>query len=450
LSAYEFALQDSSPRNLIERAFKVKDSVLTLTDLQGKTTVMRLDNFDSIYIVGAGKATGAMSSKISSILKNKLSGGAITIPRGLGNRNHIHSVEITEAGHPLPDKAGIKGSKKIVDVLRKTTRNDLVFCMISGGGSSLLPLPINAITLEDKRDMTKALLKVGASINEVNMVRKHLSLVKGGRLVRYVPIGCTVVTLIMSDVIGDPMGSIASGPTVPDDSTFRDAAKILKKYGLWRELGCPITEAIMKGMKGEIQETPKRGDPIFENVHNILIGNNATVCNSAVRYLKAHIGVVRNMGSSFSGEARDFGAYLAKLGKETITSKRPIAIVLGGETTVRLIDSEGIGIGGRNQEAILSAALKWKIPPDFDAALICMTTDGIDGNSRAGGAVLTSRTIGYIKRSKIQLESYLMTHNSYNALKRLKAVAITHKTGTNLNDITILCSMGGSTRSSRS
>jgi glycerate-2-kinase len=156
------------------------------------------------------------------------------------------------------------------------------------------------------------------------------------------------------------------------------------------------------------------------------------------------------MGSSYSGEARDFGAYLAKLGEETMTSKRPIAIVLGGETTVRLIGSEGIGIGGRNQEAILSAALKWKFPPNFDAALICMTTDGIDGNSRAGGAVLTSRTIGKIKRSEIKLETYLTTHNSYNALKRMKALAITHKTGTNLNDITILCSMNRSAHYLRS
>lgn len=441
LSAYEFAIRDSSPQKLVERATKLKGSQLTLSDLQGRITPLNLDKFDSIYIIGAGKATAAMSNAVSCVLKARVCGGAITVPRGIGKGKGTHMVEITEAGHPLPDRAGILGTKKIIDVLRKATENDLVICLISGGGSSLLPLPVDGLSLKAKREITKALLNVGASIDEINTIRKHLSQVKGGRLMRYVARGCTVATLIMSDVINDPIDSIASGPTVPDNSTYIDCANILKKYGLWQSPKSQVIHTIKRGMKGEIEETPKEGDPAFYKVYNILIGNNASLCKSAVRYLKPHVDVVRYLGSSFSGEARELGTFLANLGDAILLRQKPSALVLGGETTVRL-NLEVNGVGGRNQEAILSAALNWKFPPNLDVAITCMSTDGIDGNSRAAGAVLTSRTIRKIKRSRTSLMTSLRKHDSYNALKRIGAVAITRKTGTNLNDITVLCSMG--------
>ena len=441
LSAYEFALQDSSPKKLVERATKLKGSQLMLSDLHGTMTLWDLDKFDSIYIVGAGKATAAMSSAVSCILKARVSGGAITVPRGIVKDKATHLVEITEAGHPLPDKAGTLGTKKIIDVLRKATENDLIFCLISGGGSSLLPLPMQGLSLKAKRDITKTLLSVGASITEINTIRKHLSQVKGGRLMKYVTRGCTVITLIMSDVIGDPLDGIASGPTVPDNSTYGDCASILKKYRLWKRPGSPVIETIKRGLKGKIEETPKEGDPVFKKVYNILIGNNASLCNSAVSYLGAHVNVVRYLGSCFSGEAKEFGTYLANLGGSILLGEKSIALVLGGETTVRL-NMEANGVGGRNQEAILSAALNWKLPRDLDVAIICMSTDGIDGNSRAAGAVLTSRTICKIKKSHIDLKNYLRKHDSYSALRKMGAVAVTQKTGTNLNDIAILCFMG--------
>lgn len=441
LSAYEFALQDSSPKKLVERATKLKGSQLTLSDLQGRITPLNLDKFDSIYIIGAGKATAAMSNAVSCILEARVCGGAITVPRGIVKGKGTHMVEITEAGHPLPDRAGTVGTKKIIDVLRKATENDLVICLISGGGSSLLPLPVDGLSLKAKREITKALLSVGASINEINTIRKHLSQVKGGRLMRFVARGCTVATMIMSDVIDDPVDSIASGPTVPDNSTYIDCANILKKYGLWQRPASPVIHTIKRGMKGEIEETPKEGDPVFDKVYNILIGNNTSLCNSAVRYLKPHVDVVRYLGSSFSGEARELGMFLANLGDAILLRQKSSALVLGGETTVRL-NLEVNGIGGRNQEAILSAALNWEFPPNLDVAITCMSTDGIDGNSRAAGAVLTSRTIRKIKRSRTSLMTSLRKHDSYNALKRIGAVAVTRKTGTNLNDITILCSMG--------
>ena len=440
LSAYEFALRDSSPRKLVERATKLKGSQLKLTDLRGKLTLLNLDNFDSIYIVGAGKATAEMCSAVSCIFETRVSGGAITVPRGIVKDKGIHLVEITEAGHPLPDRAGTIGTRKIIDVLMKASESDLVFCLISGGGSALLPLPVDGISLKAKRDITKVLLSVGASINEINTIRKHLSQVKGGRLMRYVTKGCTVVTLIMSDVIGDPIDSIASGPTVSDNSTYQDCANVLKKYGLWGRPASPVVQTIKRGMKGEIEETPKEGDPVLNKAHNILIGNNATLCNSAVRYLNAHVDVVRYLGSSFSGEAKELGKYLANLGSILLRQKSS-ALVLGGETTVRL-NLKVNGVGGRNQEAILSAALNWKFPQNLDIAIICMSTDGVDGNSRAAGAVLTSRTIRNIKTSRTSLRTHLRKHDSYHALKRIGAVAVTQKTGTNLNDITILCSMG--------
>jgi len=346
---------------------------------------------------------------------------------------------VTEAGHPLPDKAGVQGTIKIVELVKKATERDLIFCLVSGGGSALLPLPLKGISLHDKQKITNAMLSVGATINEVNVIRKHLSLVKGGRLVRYVKGGCTVVTLILSDVIGDEIDIIASGPTVPDRSTFQDAAEILKKYRLWQKPFTSVRRLIMKGINGEIEDTPKEGDPIFEKVHNILIGNNSLLCDYAAQYLGKHVGTVMNLGSSFAGEAREFGYYLADLGKDAIRSPESVALVMGGETTVKLNRFKRNGLGGRNQEAVLSAALKCSFPPRADISILCLGTDGVDGNSKAAGAILTPETMSRIKASGVKVKEYLNRHDSYRALRKLRSIIVTGRTGTNVNDIAIVC-----------
>jgi glycerate-2-kinase len=344
----------------------------------------------------------------------------------------------------LPDEEGIKGTIKIIKLLGKATESDLIFCLLSGGGSALLPLPQEGVSLQDKQKITSELLSVGATINEVNVIRKHLSLVKGGRLVQFVKKGCTVLTLILSDVIGDQMDIIASGPTVPDRSTFQEAANILKKYDLWQRPFTSIKRLINKGINGEIDDTPKEGDPIFEKVHNILIGNNSMLCNYAANYLSRHLDKVTNLGSSFGGEAREFGSFLADLSRNVIRSEESTAFVMGGETTVKLNRFRN-GIGGRNQEAVLSAALKSRLPPSVDITILCMGTDGVDGNSNAAGAVLTPNTISRMKESGINVKDYMDKHDSHSALKMLRSLIVTGRTGTNVNDISIICKMVGPT-----
>jgi glycerate 2-kinase len=444
LSALEFSVTNSDPKKLVEHAIKLRNSKLLLTDIGNNVTKLNLDDYESIYVVGAGKAAAKMLDAVSKILKKRFSAGAITVPRNnikdyYDNLRKTRHVKITEAGHPLPDEEGVKGTIKIMKLLGKATESDLIFCLLSGGGSALLPLPDKCVSLQDKQKITSALLSVGATINEVNVIRKHLSLVKGGRLVRYVKKGCTVLTLILSDVIGDQIDIIASGPTVPDRSTFQNAADILKKYDLWQRPFTSVKRLIKKGINGEIEDTPKEGDPIFEKVHNILIGNNSMLCNYAAKYLSRHVTKVTNLGSSFGGEAREFGCFLADLSKDVIRSGESTAFVMGGETTVKLNRFQRNGMGGRNQEAVLSAALRCRLPPTVDIAILCMGTDGVDGNSNAAGAVLTPKTIARIKDSAMNVRDYMDKHDSHSALKILRSLIVTGRTGTNVNDISIIC-----------
>ncbi len=444
LSALEFCLRNSDPKRLVDHAVKLRNSRLLLTDIRNNIIKLDLDDYESIYVAGAGKAAAIMSDAISTILKKRLSGGAINVPHDMvknkiGGVIKTRQIKVTEAGHPLPDKAGVQGTIKIVELVKKATERDLIFCLVSGGGSALLPLPLKGISLHDKQKITDAMLSVGATINEVNVVRKHLSLVKGGRLVRYVKSGCTVVTLILSDVIGDEIDIIASGPTVPDRSTFQDAAEILKKYRLWQKPFTSVRRLIIKGINGEIEDTPKEGDPIFEKVHNILIGNNPLLCDYAAKYLGKHVSTVMNLGSTFAGEAREFGYYLADLGKDAIRSPESVALVMGGETTVKLNRFKRNGLGGRNQEAVLSAALKCRFPPKVDITILCLGTDGVDGNSKAAGAILTPETMSRIKASGVKVKEYLDRHDSYRALRQLRSIIVTGRTGTNVNDIAIVC-----------
>jgi glycerate-2-kinase len=322
------------------------------------------------------------------------------------------------------------GMKKIIDVLGKAGQGDLVFVLISGGGSALMPMPAPGVSLHDKQRITNLLLGSGASIHEVNVVRKHLSSIKGGQLLRHVNRSCTVVSLILSDVTGDDVAAIASGPTCPDNSTFEDAQKILKKYCI-KSPGT-VDRHISKGARGEISDTPKPGDPVFSSVHNMVIGNNAVACKSAVDYLKQRGLRAVHIGSGFDGEARDFGRFLARLSSDLAGA--PFAIVAGGETTVRL-DRSRNGIGGRNQEAALACAME--LGQDVTAAFI--GTDGIDGNSKAAGALVSPKATLLAK--KMDLQKYLDRHDSYHALKKMHSLIFTGYTGTNVNDIAIAASV---------
>jgi glycerate 2-kinase len=444
LSTLEHSLRHTDPKHLIDKILKVKGSGLVIrSSLQHSPLRMNLSDFDSIYVVGAGKATSKMAEALCNILGWRVLGGAINVPYMSNTRINNDKVCVTEANHPIPDESGVDGTKKIIDILRKTKKSDLVFVLLSGGASALMPFPADGINLSDKQKITHDLLSSGASIDEINIVRKHLSKVKGGQLIRLINKGCTVVSLILSDVIGDNMETIASGPTVPDRSTFREAATILKKYRLWAnniEHRSAIA-LISRGLRGLIRETPKPSDSIFHIVHNILIGNNALLCRKATQYLKTKGLETTNLGSSFDGESKKFGVLLARLANEIRRSSKSSGFILGGETTVKLNRRRKNGLGGRNQEAILVAALNSNFSKGNDITIVSMGTDGIDGNSKAAGAFATPKTVSLIKQNKREMKKHLYSHDSYNVLKKVRSSIVTGRTGTNLNDISIVCGL---------
>jgi glycerate 2-kinase len=427
LSTLSAAIDSVRPDSLIKRAVKFNNNELTVRDIYGKFAT--LAEFEHVYIVGAGKAASGMAFAMCSILDDKVAAGAITVPYGIKSKKNLKRVLVTEASHPIPDDAGIEGTKKILSLLGKADENDLVVFLISGGGSALMPMPVSDICLADKQKITGSLLRSGASIHEINAVRKHLSAVKGGQLLRHLNRSCALLSLILSDVIGDDLGIIASGPTYPDRSTFSDALNILRKYRIERPVAA--IEYLTQGAGGKIPETPKPQDEVFSRIHNMLIGNNAIACKAAEDYLKKHSMQTVNLGSAFNGEAKEFGLFLARLTSD-LGCKR-LALVAGGETTVRLGKSKS-GLGGRNQEAALTCLAE--VDRD-DVIVTCIGTDGIDGNSDAAGAIVSPQTIMLAK--KMNLKKYLNRHDSYHAFKKLNSLIFTGFTGTNVNDIAIVC-----------
>jgi glycerate 2-kinase len=440
LSALEYAIQSVDPKILVKKSLGLVDSTLIVTDINYKKIKFQLEKINSIYVVGAGKAAAKMTEGVCDQLKGRVSSGVINVP--YDNKTRIDErISINRAGHPIPNADGLNGTLKIVETLEKANESDLIVVLISGGCSALMPLPANGISLSQKQRITNHLLTSGASIHEINIVRKHLSRIKGGQLLRFVKNGCIVISLILSDVIGDNMNTIASGPTFPDDSTFQDVAAILKKFKLWNDRGkiCPIVNHVKEGMKGIISETPKKEDPIFNRVHNFLIGNNVVACNSAVNYLKKNGLNSVTLGSHYDGESRVFGALLSKLAYDFVGISKSFAFVLGGETTVEIKNAGKNAKGGRNQEAILTALLTSKIRTNVDITIASVGTDGIDGNSDAAGAVITPTTKNISKSKKVNIIKYIQDHNSHSALKRLNSQIITGLTGTNVNDIAIIC-----------
>jgi glycerate 2-kinase len=427
------------PERLVRRSLKIKDGQLFVCDIEQRKTALDLGSINSIYLIGAGKATAKMARAASKVLAHKISGGAITVPYGINDI--IEGIFITHSSHPIPDISGVKGTKKMINILRKTRPSDLVIVLISGGGPSLMHLPSKDLSLSEKQAVTNSLILSGASIEEINIVRKHLSRIKGGQLPRYMNKKCRLVSLIISDVINDKIEVIASGPTTPDSSTYEDAARVLKKYSLWNKQHHRAQAIINQGLSSHKDETPKPSDTIFQRVTNILIGNNNVACTAAANYLIGRGVKARKLGSSFDGEARYFGRKLAILANEIQTKELPLAYVLGGETVVKIDPTKNHGVGGRNQETLLAAAIHLKnLPIDKDTTIVCVGTDGIDGNSEAAGAFLNSQGISNIMSKNLDGRYFLKTHNSYCFFKQLNSLVITGRTGTNVNDISIICS----------
>jgi glycerate 2-kinase len=393
-----------------------------------------LNAFEKIFLIGAGKASNPMAQAIEEILGDRLSKGVITTK--YGHLLPLKKIKIVEAGHPIPDQKGYEGAKKILNLLQESGPRDLVIFLLSGGGSALLPYPAGSIELREKQEVTQLLLDCGADIKEINTIRKHISQIKGGWLAKWA-YPSFVIGFILSDVVGDQLEVIGSGPTVPDPSTFEEAWEILKKYDLLNEIAPSIQRHLLFGKAGKVEETPKPGEVIFEKVYNSLIGSNILALHAAEKEASFLGFNTLILSSSIVGETREAARFHTAIAKEAISSgnpiPRPACILSGGETTVTI---KGNGLGGRNQEFALAGALE--ISGIEKIVLLSGGTDGTDGPTDATGAVADHTTVQRAKSMGLDPKAHLKNNDAYPFFKKLGDLLITGLTHTNVMDVRIM------------
>ncbi len=394
-------------------------------------------------VVGAGKAGAPMARAIEEALDDRLTAGLVAVKTGY--TAPLKRVRLLEAGHPLPDYAGEAATQGILALVARLNPQDLVICLISGGGSALLPLPRPGLTLADVVRTTELLLRSGATITEMNTVRKHLSKIAGGQLARAAA-PARLVTLIVSDIVGSPVDAIASGPTVPDPTTYADALDVLEKYRLTDRVPPAVLNTLRRGAAGALAETPKPGDPVFREAQVEVVADNA----SAARAALAEAGRLGFrpllLSTSIEGEAREVGRVLAGIARQVAATGDPVArpacIVAGGETTVTVT---GDGRGGRNQELALAAAPALDGLPDV--LLVSFATDGTDGPTDAAGAVADGTTAARARARGMDPARHLAANDAYPCLDAIGDLIRTGPTNTNVNDlILILCGEAPGTR----
>ncbi len=429
---FNAGLDAANPREAIKLAVKLDEVDNGLLRVRDKE--YDVNRFKRILVVGAGKAAAPMAQAMEELLGERLTGGVITTKYGHGLSLKI--ISVTEAGHPVPDSKGFAGTERILEMLQGTDKNDLIFCLISGGGSALMPLPVAGLTLEDKQKTTQELLDCGATIHEINTIRKHISAIKGGKLARSAYPG-TLIALILSDVIGDDLDVIASGPTVPDRSTFDDCIGIIAKYDLSKKIPSSVMEYLNRGQSGMEEETPKPGEPLFEKTAAVIIGSASLSLDAAAAKAK-NLGYNTLFLSSFiEGETRDVAKVHAAIGKEVIKSgnpvRRPACIISGGETTVTI---RGDGLGGRNTEFVLAASIEIN-GVDGITVLSC-GTDGTDGPTDAAGAVADGATYALALDKGMKPEEYLRNNDSYRFFENAGGLVKTGPTMTNVMDLRVM------------
>lgn len=399
-----------------------------------------LDQYHRVLIVSIGKAAVPMGAACIEVFGSFFSEGILLTKTGyaknLVDPTRMSGLQILEAGHPLPDERGVRGATSITKLLTSADKDDLVVFLISGGGSALLTSPAVGISLADLQSLTSTLLACGATIHQINSLRKHLDTLKGGGLTRLAA-PATMITLVLSDVVSDPLDMIASGPSVPDPTTYKDAVDVLKQYGILDQVPPSILNRLDSGLRGEIPETPKPGEPIFEYAQYVIVGNNRQAAEAAQSQAQKEGFNALILTTSLEGEAREAGRWLSVTAREIATSgkplSRPACVIAGGETTVTL---QGTGLGGRNQELALGtvdglAGLE-------NVALVTLATDGGDGPTDAAGAVVTGETQMYAKQKGLDAKDYLARNDSYYFFEPLNDLLKTGPTQTNVNDLALL------------
>lgn len=395
-----------------------------------------LNIVENIFVVGAGKASAMMGEEVERILGDKITEGHIVVKYGFSRK--LRHIKITEAGHPVPDSNGIKATKEILRICEKAGNNDLIICLFSGGGSSLLTDIPEGCSLKDMIQLTDLLVNCGASISEINAVRKHLSAVKGGQLAR-VASPASLVNLIISDVPGDKLDVIASGPAVADTTTFQQALAVLSGHALTNKVTPAIINHLNMGISGKIPETPKENDPVFSKTYNILIGCNRMALETAGKKAMEYNMNAVILDDQLQGDSSTIAEYLVETANKFRNDQneiKPVCLLFGGETTVKM---SGNGLGGRNQHLALSTALLLQNSPGI--TILCAGTDGNDGPTDAAGAVVDSETVGSAVHHGLDPEKYLKDFDSFHFFKKAGGHIITGPTLTNVMDmiVVIIC-----------
>lgn len=414
LQIFRAALDAVEPQRAVLRHLKFDGRTLVAGRIR-----YRLDNIERVFVIGAGKASAAMASGIERLLGHRITRGFVNVPDGVTAR--VRRIELHSARHPLPDERGAAGASEIAAIARKATERDLIICAISGGASALLPAPVDGFELERKRAITQALLNGGATIHELNTVRKHLSAIKGGQLAA-LAYPARVLAVILSDVIGDDLDVIGSGPAVGDRTTVADARAVLQKYRVEDP--------------GILQETPKPGDPRLSRVQNLIVGSNRLAIDAAAQKARV-LGYKPLVLSTFvEGETRDIASMHAAIAKEILENKRParppVCILSGGETTCTV---RGSGLGGRNQEFVLAAAIALD---GTRAVIFSAGTDGLDGPTDAAGALADQRTLTRATELGLDPQAFLANNDSYHFFDPLNDLVKTGPTGTNVMDVRMI------------
>ena len=393
-----------------------------------------LTSIENLYVVGCGKAAAQMALALQEIVGARITGGVVVVKYGHGLP--LQKIKVVEAGHPIPDEAGRCGAAQVIEMVSRAGADDLIFFVISGGGSALLPMPADGLTLEDKQRTTEVLLACGATIGEINALRKHLSRIKGGRLAE-LAFPAHVIALILSDVLEDQLDVIASGPTVGDATTFTDCLGILQAYGLREKIPPAVVAHLERGARGEVAETPKPAAAIFQKVQNVVVGSNRLALDAASEQAKNLGYKTTLLSTAISGESRIVAASHAARAKEWALKRSagepPLCLISGGETTVTL---RGDGLGGRNQEFALAAAVE--IADLNNLVLLSAGTDGTDGPTDAAGAVVDGATIRRGEAQGLHATEFLARNDSYHFLRRTGDLLVIGPTFTNVMDMHVI------------
>jgi len=428
-ASFREALLAADPEEAVHRHFRLRGEVLIVGDID-----YFLSRFRRIFVIGAGKASVRMARAVERIMGERITGGLVITSRGQVER--LRQVLVREAGHPYPDEDGIRATEELMELISPLMDHDLVICLLSGGGSALMSAPAGGISVSDLQRTTKLFLDSGMPVHEMNTVRKHISRIKGGRLAeRIYP--ATVITLILSDVTGDRVEVIASGPTAADPTSYSDAVEVLERRNLWEKTPEPVRKVLEKGVSGQLRETPKPGSDIFKKSHHQVVGSNRISLLAAER--RAHRMGMSSLllSSSVSGESREIACFYAALAREIRNYHRPVkppaCLIAGGETTVTI---RGKGRGGRCQELALAMARGIADVPG--AVFLAAGTDGVDGPTDAAGAFADSGTLERAARLGLDAQAYLEANDSNPFFEKLGDLLVTGPTGTNVMDVHIL------------